>query len=46
MKINWEMVISVAIGLLLVTLLDRFVLSKVTGGNYDTDAFDYEEITD
>ena len=33
MKINWEMVISVAIALVLVNLLDKFVLSKI--GNFD-----------
>jgi len=43
MKINWEMVISVAIAMVLVTLLDKFVLSNI--GNYDADAFgSYDEL--
>ena len=44
MKINWEMVISVAIAVLIVKLLDKFVLDKMLAsydefGNYDGEEF-------
>jgi len=43
MKINWEMVISVAIALLIVNLLDKYALSKLPSydefGSYDGEEY-------
>lgn len=48
MKIDWSMVITIAIAILVVALLNKFVLSKIgmseslEADNYDDEDEDYE----